>query len=304
MIHLDIEPAPGNDHTYIKPCLIEKGLITIAIGKKYISQAKFLAYSCMLHIPCLIRSVITDKPQLLSAFYDITIPYNPEYGDPFATKTRLHLYTPFQKTLFVDADSLIINDIDAYWDALRERSFAYNGTKINSGFWYLNVSKLINRIGVSWIPEFNSGMFLFNRTEKVKNIFETAYNFLKNFNDEDIGFFRKKMLPDEPFFAMALAQFHEEPYKDYGRFSRTLIGAKRIHLNTTRGIAWYFKDDRPVFPLVVHFCGRFGRFIYLFEKVRLFFYFSSPIRRILFFLLSGIRNIIKGRNNGKRIRNS
>jgi hypothetical protein len=282
---------------------IEKGILTIAIGKKYISQAKYLARSCMLHSPHTLRAVVTDNPKLLYAFYDILIPYNPDFGDPFTTKTCLYLYTPFEKTVFLDADSLVVNNIDSYWDALQHRSFAYNGKKIKNGFWYLDIARLINRLGVSWIPKFNSGMFIFDKTEKTKNIFETTYELMKTYTETEIAFFRENMLPDEPFFAMALAKLGEEPFEDYGRFSRTLIDAKKIHLSTLKGIAWYFKDERPVFPLVVHFCGRFGGLLYFLEKIKLFFYFAQPVKKCLFFILSGIRNILKRKNNGRRISN-
>ncbi|MDR3343232.1 MAG: glycosyltransferase [Treponema sp.] len=37
---------------------------------------------------------------MLSHYYHIIIPYDPVLGDPFATKTRLYRYSPFDKTLY------------------------------------------------------------------------------------------------------------------------------------------------------------------------------------------------------------
>jgi hypothetical protein len=247
----------------------------------------------MLNSPHIIRSVITDKPEMLSPFYDVLLPYKPEFVDPFALKTQLFQYTPFDKTLYVDADSLVMNSIDTYWNALEDRAFAYTGDMIDRGEWYLNIEELIKQISVPWIPKFNSGMFLFDTGEKAKSVFDTAFRYMQNNHGMDVPFFRGTMLPDEPFFAMALAKHNEKPLEDHGRFSRTLIGADHIRINAVKGFAGFIKNGRPVFPLVVHFCGRFGQIFYTREKLRLFFCFNPPIAVFFAALFSLIRNIRK-----------
>jgi hypothetical protein len=271
------------------------GLITIAVGRKYISQAKYLAYSCMLHAPHIIRAVITDQPDLLSPYYDIRLPLKKEYGNPFEVKTRLPLYTPFEKTLYVDTDSLVIHNIDSYWKTLEEQSFVYEGKMITEGEWYLDIGKLIQQTAVPWIPKFNSGMFLFKKDEKVSAIFDTAYDYLVHQKERNLGvaFFRKEMLPDEPFLAIALAKYREKPVEDHGRFSRTLIGAVNIHINVVKGVAFFIKNNRMVFPLIVHFCGRFGRFLFFGESVKLFFYFNPPLTMVSTAILSLLRKMWK-----------
>ncbi|WP_010255503.1 hypothetical protein [Treponema primitia] len=272
---------------------IKKGLLTIAIGKKYITQAKYLAYSCMLHTPHTVRAVITDNPTLLSGYYDILIPYNPEYGDPFAAKTMLHRYTPFEKTLYLDADSLVMTGIDSYWEVLEDRSFAYTGELIKNGEWYFDIEKIMDKLSLPWIPKLNSGMLLFDTGEKSKAVFDTANDYMQNHDELAVPFFREKMLPDEPYFAIALAKQGETPYADHGRFSRTLIGADHIRLDSIKGFAFFIKKGEQVFPQVVHFCGRFGQFFYLFEKIKLYFCFNPPVKVFFNGIFSVIRNIVK-----------
>jgi hypothetical protein len=275
----------------------KKGIITIAVGKKYVSQAKYLAHSCMLHTPHTLRAVITDDPAALAAYYDIAIPYNPEYGDPFAAKTRLHWYTPFEKNLYIDADSLVIHNIDSFWEYLEENAFVYNGEMLVDGDWYFNIAQTIVKTGILWLPKFNSGMFLFRNNEKSKNVFDTAYDYLINQKEKgfSIDFFRRKMLPDEPFLAIALAKNNIKPVNDYGRFSRTLIGAERIRINSVKGVSFFIKNGTPVYPLIVHFCGRFGAFIYLLEKIKLFFHFNPPFAILFTNIFSFIRKIVKNK---------
>jgi hypothetical protein len=272
-----------------------RGLITIAIGKKYISQARYLAYSALVHTPHILRAVVTDKPELLADFYDMVIPHNPDYGDPFATKMRLYLYTPFEETLYVDADSLVIHNFDSYWACLAGQSFVYEGTLLHEGEWYFDINKIIRQLSLPWIPKFNSGMFLFRNDETAKAVFDTAFDYLTNQKEKNLGvdFFRGTMLPDEPFLAIALAQHGIKPVDDHGRFAKSLIGAKNIHVNVVKGFAFFIKNEKMVFPLIVHYCGRFGRFLLFWESLKLYFYFNSPVSRFVMNIFAMIRKLFK-----------
>jgi len=251
-----------------------KGIITIAIGKKYAKQAKYLALSCMLNSPHTLRAVITDSPDLLKNYYDIIIPWD-NNDDPFSIKTRVFEFSPFEKTLFLDADSLVFHPLDSYWNYLENNNYVYEGFKLTEGEWYYDIQKICQIIHTQWLPKFNSGMFLFNKCDEAKNIFNTAYYYFINHKKEgiEIPYFRGKNYPDEPAFAIALAKHTVEPVNDYGRFSRTLIKSKHIRLNINKRVACFIKKGNIVHPLVVHFCGRRGSFYYFFEKLRLFFRF-------------------------------
>jgi len=253
-----------------------KGIITIAIGEKYAGQAIYLSYSCMLNSPHTIRAVITDLPEKLSNFYDIIIPYNNQ-NDPFSVKTKLFELSPFEKTLYLDADSLVFHPIDDYWNYLDNNFYVYEGAKLTDGEWYFDVKNICQIIHTRWIPKFNSGMLLFDKSENTKQIFDTAHYYFKNHQKEgiDIPFFRGKFYPDEPSFAIALAIHKVEPVNDYGRFSRTLIGANHIKINIKKRTAYLFKNGKMMHPLVIHFCGRKGGLYYLREKLRLLLHIYS-----------------------------
>ena len=270
----------------------EKGIITIAVGRKYAKQAKFLALSCMLNAPHIPRAVITDNKKYLEPYFDIILDYNKDLGAPFETKTQLHLYSPFSRTLFLDSDSLVYNDIDYYFNLLDNSSFLYYGIPRQEGEWYYDIEKVKNEHSLEWIPEFNSGMLLFSLKDSF-DVFKTANDLMKNPANLNVGFFRDKMYPDEPFFALAFAKMDIKPYEDLGRFSRTLIGAERISLNVIKRYAHFKKFNMFVFPSVVHFCGRLGGFFYLIEKNRLFFNTTFFSCRSIGKLILFIRDIFK-----------
>jgi hypothetical protein len=275
---------------------MKRGFITIAIGKKYASQAKYLALSAMLHCPHVLRAVITDCPSILTGYYDFIIPYTLDHGNPFMLKTRINLYTPFENTIYFDADSLIINTIDSYWEALDYRSFAYAGAFSKKGKWYFDIEKIIEDFDLSWIARFNSGMFVFDKSERANSIFSTAHDYLLHQEKYNlhINYFRGKMLPDEPFFAISLAKHNEKPYDDNKRFSRGIAGASDIHLDVIKGIAYFCSDNKEyVQPLVVHFFGFVGNRLYKRETNKLFWAFNQPFSMLFAKLIVFIRNIYR-----------
>ena len=269
----------------------DKGIITIAIGGKYVKQAKFLAQSCILNSPHLPRAVITDCKDYLEPFYDIIIDYKKELGSPFETKTQLHLYSPFNKTLYIDADSLVYSNLETLFNTIDSSPFLYCGVPSKNGIWYYDIEKVIRECQVEWIPQFNSGMFLFSKNENSLEVFKTANALMQNHADLDIGFFRNNQYPDEPFFALALAKHGIEPFEDFGRFSRTLIGADSIRLNILMGYARFKKNGIWVFPSIVHFCGRLGNCFYTMEKFRLIIFLSFTFYRLFGAILVFLRKI-------------
>ena len=260
----------------------EKGILTIAVGKKYINQAKYLARSCMLNSPLTMRAVITDSLNELGAFFDIIIPWKGN-EDPFSIKTRLYELSPFEKTIYIDSDSLVINSVDQFFSYLEDHHYVYEGTKIANGEWYFDVQNVCKIIDTPWLPKINTGMFLFDKSKTAKKIFDVAFYYFKNHKKEgiEIPYFRDNYYPDEPSMAISLAKNNIEPINDYGRFSRTLIKATNIQINVIKKIAMFTKNGIMMHPQVVHFCGRFGNMLYIIQKIKLYLYFSNPFSRSL-----------------------
>jgi hypothetical protein len=269
---------------------VSMGLITIAVGKKYIKMAKYLAYSGILHSPSILRAVITDDCDTLKGLYDFVIQYKPELGDPFETKTRLHLYTPFSQTLFADADSMIFTDLTFLWKFLDDNTnFAYYGTIKTEGKWYGDIKKICEISHIPWLPKWNSGMFLFKNNTSGIQIFEHAYSSFQTLRELNLAVLRGKMMGDEPCFSIALAKFNQRPVKDdYSRMSRSLILTKKVKIDIIKGIAQFLKNDHLNFPSIVHFCGQDHREIYVREKIKLFLFLHTPFDYFFIFLISEI----------------
>jgi len=254
--------------------LAKRGILTLAVGKKFNRQAKYLAYSCILHSASLPRAIITDECDCFKDLYDIIIPYTADMGDPFRVKLRLHHYTPFYETLYLDSDMLVYKDLHFMWDYFDDQSIVYPGACLKSGEWYFKeVEKVLEHLQIPWIGGFNSGCFVFRKDEIVCNMFEFADKLHKHHDGLDVPFFRDKMLPDEPFLAIAFGKYNQLPLEDYGRMGASLIGAHSVRLDVISGFSKFFKNGQICFPAIVHFIGDYYQ-LYFREKLKLLFYFK------------------------------
>jgi len=235
--------------------LAKKGIITLAIGEKFNRQAIFLAYSCILHSPSIPRAIITDNCDYFSELYDIVIPYSEDMGDPFKVKLRLQHYSPFYETLFLDSDTLVYTDLHFLWDYFGEQSIVYTGSCLTKGEWsFKKVEEAIEYFHVPWVGQLNSGVFLFRKDEMGLKVLNYAEKIHGEHDGIHVPFFRDKMLPDEPFLAVAFGKYNQLPTNEFGRMGYTMIDAHSVKLDIIHGIAKFIKRGQLVFPAVVHFC--------------------------------------------------
>jgi hypothetical protein len=253
----------------------KRGIITLATGKKFVNQAKNLAYSCMLYCPNLLRAIITDQGDSVKGLYDFIIPYD-KNTDPFETKLLLNRYTPFEETLFLDSDTLVYSNANYLFEYLNNQSFVYAGSCRIDGFWCVDIKSTITKFNIPWISQLNSGIFLFKRDDIGNQIFEFAHSLYGEADRLNISFFRGSMYSDEPFLGIALGKYLQKPIvNDHGRLGRSTINKKKIHVNIIRGYSSFILRDEILFLTIVHFCDHAG--LYLREKIKLFLYIRTPL---------------------------
>jgi hypothetical protein len=279
--------------------LAKKGILTLSIGRKFNIQAKYLAYSCILHSPTLPRAIITDDCSCFNGLYDVMIQYTADMGDPFYIKLKLHNYSPFFETLFLDSDTLVYRDLGFMWDYFGKQSIVYTGTCRKEGEWYFkDIDKVLRYYTIPWIGQLNSGIFLFRKDETGMDVLNCASELHENHGDIEIPFFIDKMLPDEPFLAIAFGKYGQLPQNDFGRLGRSLINTREVKLVITKGIAKFIKNGELIFPAVVHFTGD-KRQYYIKERIKLLTYYKGipcivgNIYLIFFVCLIFIKRCIK-----------
>src|SRR3954470_744789 len=153
-----------------------RGVITIATGdRRYIEMAIALARSLERYSPDLPRAVITDSSDpLLSSLYQDVIPVDESRGSPLRQRLYLDEYTPYEETLSIDGDSLVVEDVGWTFDLFSHVPFGVLGEQVESGAWYGDVATMLARIGRREMPKFNGGFYYFDRSEDARRIFATA----------------------------------------------------------------------------------------------------------------------------------
>lgn len=276
-----------------------KGILTLAHGKpRYLNMAKTLAMSLQLHNDRIPRAVITDSSDPdLSRLYHICIPFRPEFGTGVQQKIYLDQYSPFEETIFIDSDCIVVNNIENLWHIFANVSFGVVGRQIFDGYWFMDVSKVLSHFGLDSIPKFNGGLYYFKSNDQADAIFKSAREILQNYRQLELREFRGSQA-DEPIIAIALALHGIHAIKDYKRsIMCTPIGLRGpLKIDALSGFCQFNKGKVEVNPAVVHFCGTltdgfYEGFLYKYRRERLKLHLTKRSRRINFFI-SWLVNVI------------
>lgn len=252
----------------------DSGVLVIAYGRqKYINMAGNLAISLRLKNPGLPIALVTDDTQnsKLKSLYDIIIPVDPNLGKGLIQKLYMIDYSPFQRTMFIDSDCLVVGKLDFLFNALAGRNIAVVGNTLTEGEWLgINISAFIQKYQLPYLIPFNGGMYYFEKTDTAKQIFQMARELSHKY--DDLGFMaHNEGRNEEPLMSYAMAKYHEKPYVDEQKSSMyTPIGIRgSLHIDILTGYCSFIKYTQKVAPTIVHFPGSFSdSFFYKREVIK------------------------------------
>jgi hypothetical protein len=256
--------------------LPSRGIITLGYGdRRFVEQAKSLAHSLQLHAPHLPRTLVTDSsdPEVLRQFTNV-ISYRPEYGSGVRQKMFLDRYSPYEETLFIDSDCLVLGNLEAFWSAFSGQSFGVPGFRFlrqGSTDPFFDVDYVLDSLHLSAIPKFNGGTYYFTRSLEASKFFETARNLLDNWRTLRLGEFRRNGPADETLYSVAMAIHSIAPTWMRAGGMWTPCGYKGpLHLDALRGTCSFEKEGMKLTPEIVHFPGEYVyAFPYARERARL-----------------------------------
>ena len=237
-----------------------RGILTLASGdRRYIDMAITLARSLERHSPRLPRAVVTDSHEpLLGSLYDQRIEIDHGFGGPFHQKLALDRYAPFEETLFIDGDSLVVGDVEWIFDLLKEAQFGVVGQQLRGGDWHGDIDRVLRSIGREELPKFNGGIYYLRRSTVVSEVFETARALADRYEEIGLRAWRGG-INEEPVLAAALSVHGVRAVDDGGRAMRTPIGMRGwLHVDVLRGSCRFNKAGVEVRPAIVHFAGPFA----------------------------------------------
>jgi hypothetical protein len=130
-------------------------------------------------------------------------------------KIRLYEATPFDETMYIDADSLLVKgDIDRHWKRLQDSYFNMTGQKRTSGIWNtLDFGKICQAFSIPYVVQMNSGVFYFIRDPRTERLFARLQELYRDHCQllSNIHKGRTEQYADEPIFGTAMGEFGIEP---------------------------------------------------------------------------------------------
>jgi hypothetical protein len=294
-----------------------KGILIIAQGKKrYIDMAKQISISLSLSNPSISKALVTDSTDdELKKYYDLIIPIDEQLGKGYSQKLYMYQYSPFEKTLFIDVDCLVIDSIDWLFERFNTHPVSVIGKILSTGALLgTTVEELKKKIDIQYLPTFNGGVYYFEKGTVAQKVFADAIHIFNN-RYEELNLWKfSGQAGDEPAMSIAMAMNQMQPIDDDARGMYTPVGQTGVFkMDALKGFCEFYKYDKKVTPVIMHFGGGYPEaFHYKRETTKLKWVYQYRMPRMLtsvmvnalynppyivfVFLYRIIKKIIKGGN--------
>ena len=244
-----------NEQTY--------GFVTIATGnERYYQLASNLLRSYRLQSGADAPfAIICDRKCSFTEDFDqVVIMEQP--SNTYLDKLHLFRYSPYDRTIFVDADSLFLSNPGALWTDFADcmglscygKTFPANSRQ--GWFEVCNTGAFQERL--TYTIGMHGGIYYFTKSEDARNAFSLALDLVKDYNQYQFRDFIKPA--DEPVVALAMAVNEMHPCEQEGRILFLHPVDNRLKLDVFGNL---FLNGKAVLPVVLHFATKnTNRFIY------------------------------------------
>jgi len=246
------------------------GVLTMAYGpESYLRMAKGLARSIRLRNPDFPLAIVTDRaPSELRRCFDVVVPMNPDFGPGLAQKLHLDKYAPFDKTLYMDADSLVFKDLRLIWDQFRDCvGLGLLGFYLDPGVPHYAIDDLpsyLRKVGIPRIVLTNTGILYLDGSPTTTRVFETARAIATRAQDLGLKKHPAGFYNDEPIFGsvvelLGLPFVRVADHRDAGSSVEPVLTLAcfgtdgMTDIDVRSGNARHELSGRTVSPAVIHF---------------------------------------------------
>lgn len=193
----------------------KRGFVTIATGQeRYYALAKNLlhSYRCFAKEPVPF-AIICDRENSYTSEFDNVIVIS-DASNSYNDKLKLFRELPYEETIFIDADSLAYGDLNVWWNIFANAGgfslFGYAWHDLNCGRgWFVPAGMKEYQKDISFIPDFNGGVYYMRNTAECAKVFEIANRCAENYHDYKFNGFSEPA--NEPVIALGIAVCGFEP---------------------------------------------------------------------------------------------
>lgn len=242
-----------------------KGFITMAAGDAYCRLAEHLYMSYKLFSGCEYPFyVITDKEgeERLSKLFDGVIVIDLQRNT--VDKLMFLKETPFDETIFIDADSSVVNDLNYVFDL-----FEKNGSDISA------ISRTVplkdgedgvqfsasaaKELGITQdFPKFNGGVYYYRKSEAAQECIDFMFrDALPNYHHYGLLTDKTLVKYDEPIFIISMLKYGMKTLPVESNIMFLLFEKHdKVRWDMNKRVCFYPWDGMIVSPLIIHW--KFG----------------------------------------------
>jgi hypothetical protein len=253
-----------------------RGVLTVAADHpKYAEQAVALARSIRLRDRNIPLAVLTNLPEEnFLGLYDYVISWDFQGYPGLLSKLVVYDGSPFEETLFLDADILAVRSVNEVFDCFAGHSFAVWGINLVEPIWFRGIVDHVRSIvPAETYPNFNGGLVYFRRSDTAHQVYKQAKNFIASYDELRLRRRRDVPMNEEPLLSLAMAQtgLHAVRRADLCLMaSPWLPRCEETKLDVLAGFSKVPRPEGFVQPALVHFVG---------QRKRAFAY-SRELRRL------------------------
>lgn len=211
--------------------MIDRAAFTIALGKPiFLQMAIALARSFFLWNQGngIGFAIVTDRPRSLCPrdLREVNWIEAPEgkYGAGFTPKLHLDLLAPARRSMFIDADCLVVRSLEDAFRRFEGHAVSVVGTNWSSGEWCGDVRRIADTLGLQHYPYLNGGLYYLEPGETATKVFATARELRLRYDELGLSRLRGKE-NDEPLISLGMATYGQEPIAEDGTVMNTLMDA-------------------------------------------------------------------------------
>lgn len=226
--------------------MIEKGVLYIATGKKYVQAAIRSALTVRKHCPDLPIHFFTDAPNYSAFGFEFaTSPFSSVAVMENAhrrSKVDYMAHSPFDHTLYLDTDTAMNADISDMFRILERFDIAlahaqHRNTTVSLAPWRIELPQAF--------PQFNSGVVLYRKTPAVLAFFADWSRYFKEFGQtRDQHTLRELLWLSDLRIATLPPEYNVRYLKYHFLWSKSEAQTKIFHLKQLHKgwIPWIFRD--------------------------------------------------------------
>lgn len=233
-----------------------RGFITIATGSEhYYKLARQLLRSCRQCCKEVIPfAIICDCENEYTSEFDKVVVIDQPHRS-YLDKLQMHQYSPFEETIFIDADSLVISDPAVLWDDFSNASPVSCYGKLYSigskGGWFQHEKTGRWKERIKYQIGLHGGIYYFRKGIESKRVFETAIQLIPEYDKYDFKGFLKPA--DEPLIALSMAIHNCLPTEKEGQLAFVHALYRRLSLDKKGNL---MLDNSPSNAIVCHFATK------------------------------------------------